>query len=351
MASPFLHLGEFMNKKIVGAIIALVVVICGYFYASPYLVLNSIKKAAQEGDSEKVSAYIDYPSVRQSFKDQMNAYVMKDVVSEKTDGWEALGAMVATTMVDKVVDSLVSPQGLTLMMQGKDFKDAVQNHNHSGAEQSENKPKLEYSTRYLSMNMFEATIKNPNNEKTLKVIMERDGLSWKVKKFVLPLDDKDAQTVEAEPVETTEEVEEPIAETGVSEPMVSFNHSGVQVGKVMEFCYRDPCSVAKVEDFQILSRTSNDVDMELTLLGGSKGWEQDETEWSDSTHKVQITCSIDKPTVRIEGQVTVIPLNNDLGVPGVLMTDAEMYAHACHGNFNGTLEEMTTNYGYNVHTE
>ena len=48
-----------MNKKLIGALIAIVVVICGYLYASPYLALNNIKKAAQAGDSDTVSKYID----------------------------------------------------------------------------------------------------------------------------------------------------------------------------------------------------------------------------------------------------------------------------------------------------
>lgn len=115
-----------MNKKIVGALVAIfVLIIGGYYYASPYLVLNSIKGAAQAGDSEKVSAYIDYPSVRQSFKDQMNAYMVKGMASKETDGWEALGAMIATTMVDKIVDAAVTPEGMTLMLQGKDFGDSL----------------------------------------------------------------------------------------------------------------------------------------------------------------------------------------------------------------------------------
>jgi hypothetical protein len=91
----------------------------------PYLVLNSIKNAAQAGDSEKVSAYMDYPSVRQSFKDQMNAYMVKEMASKETNGWEALGTMIATTMVDKMVDAVVTPEGMTLMLQGKDFKDSL----------------------------------------------------------------------------------------------------------------------------------------------------------------------------------------------------------------------------------
>ena len=71
-----------MNKKLIGALIAIVVVICGYLYASPYLALNNIKKAAQAGDSDTVSKYIDYSSVRQSFKDQMNAKMAKEVMKQ-----------------------------------------------------------------------------------------------------------------------------------------------------------------------------------------------------------------------------------------------------------------------------
>ncbi len=112
-----------MNKKIIGAIIALVVVICGYLYASPYIAINNIKNAAQVGDSEKVSKYIDYPSVRQSFKDQMNAMMMKEMATHKDDGFAALGAMLASTMVDKMIDGFVTPEGMTMMMQGKDLKE------------------------------------------------------------------------------------------------------------------------------------------------------------------------------------------------------------------------------------
>lgn len=72
-----------MNKKILGSVVALVIAIVGYLYASPYLVLNSIKTAAQNGESEKVSQYIDYPSVRQSFKDQINAMMMKEMANQK----------------------------------------------------------------------------------------------------------------------------------------------------------------------------------------------------------------------------------------------------------------------------
>lgn len=177
-----------MNKKIIGVIIALVVVICGYLYATPYLAINSIKNAAQAGDSEKISKYIDYPSVRQSLKDQMNAMMMKEIANQKDDGFAALGAMLASTMVDKIVDGFVTPEGMTMMMQGKDLKESVQASEDNPAAESKEEDQPEYKTRYTSFSDFEVMIQDPKNSKAVTVKMVRDGLSWKVNKIVVPME-------------------------------------------------------------------------------------------------------------------------------------------------------------------
>ena len=137
-----------MNKKLIGALIAIVVVICGYLYASPYLAINNIKKAAEAGDTEKLSTYIDYPSVRESFKSQVKASVMKDMANSNSDGWEALGEMLAVAMVDKVVDAMVTPEGVTLMLQGKDIRDAIKQDLATEDVKQEQNVKFESSTRY-----------------------------------------------------------------------------------------------------------------------------------------------------------------------------------------------------------
>lgn len=176
-----------MNKKVLGALIAVVVVICGYLYASPYLALNSIKKAAQAGDSERVSKYIDYPSVRQSFKSQMNAYMVKEIGSKDTNGFEALGTMMASAMVDKMVDAIVTPEGMTLMLQGKNVKESQQSNAPIESEAKQEKQKPEYSSGYTSMNDFEVLIKDQDKAKEVKVHMVRDGLSWKINKIAVPM--------------------------------------------------------------------------------------------------------------------------------------------------------------------
>ena len=177
-----------MNKKLIGALIAIVVVICGYLYATPYLALNNIKKAAQAGDSDTVSKYIDYPSVRQSFKDQMNAMMAKELMNQDTDGFAALGAMLASTMVDKMVDGFVTPEGMTLMLKGKNLKDAEQDSRDTQTAETQEESKPEYEAGYTSMNDFEVIIKDQGQSKEVKVLMVRDGLSWKIHKIAVPMD-------------------------------------------------------------------------------------------------------------------------------------------------------------------
>lgn len=177
-----------MNKKLLGALIAIVVVICGYLYASPYLALNNIKKAAQAGDSDTVSKYIDYPSVRQSFKDQMNAKIMKEMANQKDDGFAALGAMLASTMVDKMIDGFVTPEGMTMMLKGKNLKDVERDSQDTQTAETQEQTKPEYEAGYTSMNDFEVVIKDQEQPKEVKVLMVRDGLSWKIHKIAVPME-------------------------------------------------------------------------------------------------------------------------------------------------------------------
>ena len=180
-------------KKFVYLAIGLIVIIAIYLYASPYLALNNIKKAAQAGDADTLSEYIDFPSVKQGLKDQINAQIMKEVTQEDTDGFEALGAMLATAMIDKAVDGIVTPDGVAMMVQGQkpDLNgDAVEQTDVEQADES----KLDYKTNYITYKSFKVSLSNPDYEDNLDIIMRRDGLSWKVNRINLPLDFSDSSS-------------------------------------------------------------------------------------------------------------------------------------------------------------
>lgn len=174
-------------KKFVYLAVGLIIILAIYLYASPYLALNNIKKAAQAGDADTLSEYIDFPSVKQGLKDQLNTQIMKEVTKEDADGFEALGAMLATAMIDKVVDGIVTPDGVAMMVQGQKPDLDNESVEQTTEDKTDNK-KLDYKTNYITYKSFKVSLSNPDYEDNLDIIMRRDGLSWKVNRINLPLD-------------------------------------------------------------------------------------------------------------------------------------------------------------------
>ncbi|WP_413501619.1 DUF2939 domain-containing protein [Psychrobacter maritimus] len=182
-------------KKFLPWLVGLFVIFAIYLYASPYLVLNNIKNAAQQGDADKLSGYIDFPSVKQSMKDQVKAAMVEEIAaSDEQDGFEALGTMLAAAMIDPLIDGLVTPDGVALMLQGQKLDFDLNN------DKPEDKPKaknedIDYKAGYLSFNGFKVQIIDANDpDESLDVIMHRDWLSWKVTRINFSLDSKDKKS-------------------------------------------------------------------------------------------------------------------------------------------------------------
>ena len=182
-------------KKFLPWLVGLLVIFAIYLYASPYLVLNSIKNAAQQGDADKLSGYIDFPSVKQSMKDQVKAAMVEELAaSDEQDGFEALGTMLAAAMIDPLIDGLVTPDGVALMLQGQKLDFDLNN------DKPEDKPKaknedIDYKAGYLSFNRFKVQIIDADDpNESLDVIMHRDWLSWKVTRINFSLDSKDKKS-------------------------------------------------------------------------------------------------------------------------------------------------------------
>lgn len=53
-----------------------------YVAAAPYITVYQMKSAAEDHDGEALSVHIEFPSVRQSLKDQMNAMFSKRMAED-----------------------------------------------------------------------------------------------------------------------------------------------------------------------------------------------------------------------------------------------------------------------------
>lgn len=190
-------------KKFLPWFVGLLVVFIVYLYASPYLVLNNIKNAAQQGDADKLSVYVDFPSVKQSIKDQVKAtMVEKMAASDEQEGFEALGTLLAAAMIDPIIDGVVTPDGVALMLQGQKLDFDLSNDSSEDQAKAKNED-IEYKAGYLSFNRFKVQIINADNaDESIDVILHRNWLSWKVTRISFSLDSKDttSERVMEEPV-------------------------------------------------------------------------------------------------------------------------------------------------------
>ncbi|WP_201565307.1 DUF2939 domain-containing protein [Psychrobacter sp. CMS30] len=182
-------------KKFLPWLVGLFVIFAIYLYASPYLVLNNIKNAAQQGDADKLSGYIDFPSVKQSMKDQVKAAMVEELAaSDEQDGFEALGTMLAAAMIDPLIDGLVTPDGVALMLQGQKLDFDLNNDTPEDKPKAKNED-IDYKAGYLSFNRFKVQIIDADDpNESLDVIMHRDWLSWKVTRINFSLDSKDKKS-------------------------------------------------------------------------------------------------------------------------------------------------------------
>jgi hypothetical protein len=182
-------------KKFLPWLVGLVVIFLIYLYASPYIALYNIKNAAEQKDADKLSGYIDFPSVKQSIKDQVKAAMVEELAaSDEQDGFEALGTMLAAAMIDPLIDGLVTPDGVALMLQGQKLDFELNNDTPEDVPEAKN-DNIDYKAGYLSFNRFKVEIIDANDaDESLDVIMHRDGLSWKVTRISFSLDSKDKKS-------------------------------------------------------------------------------------------------------------------------------------------------------------
>ncbi len=200
-------------KKFIGLLLVIILVVGGYFYGSPYLAINNMHTALEEQDFEKFNGYIDYAKVRQGLKEQINTAIMQQISQNSNNqfeqGAEVLGTMFASTMTDKLIDGMVTPE-----MTAKAIEQGKLNINNLNSIQSSFGKKslpqtkqplstepttenntdktadFDYNTRYLSVNRFAVEVFHKQHaDKKVTIIMKRDGLDWQVIRVKIPLDD------------------------------------------------------------------------------------------------------------------------------------------------------------------
>lgn len=163
-----------MNVKRIIAI--LLVLGAGYLLATPYLVVNEMRTAARERDAVALAAHIDFESVRQSFKDQLNTAVRP---RSNDNVLATMGAMVAGAVAERLIDFMVTPEGLRQLMSG------VAPAADSAAGKPAREPFEKVSRRYEALDRFVASV-DTDEGKRIDFVLRRRGLQWQLAEIRLP---------------------------------------------------------------------------------------------------------------------------------------------------------------------
>ena len=153
--------------------ISLVVIIAGAFFASPYIVVRKAGRIAAKGDATALARYVDFPAVQASVESALTAMVLEEM--EAADYTPSpLEITLMGALVRPVVETLVSPAGLSAMLKGQppQFDDTP-------AVVIEGQAMLKM--RYQGLNRFAVTLSDKADApQSISMVFGRKGLSWQM---------------------------------------------------------------------------------------------------------------------------------------------------------------------------
>jgi len=91
----------------------------GFAYASPYIALNNLKRAADARDAQTVNQYVDFPALRESLKQQVTGLLTRRLDSHGNGNpLAAIGAMIGVALIGPLVDAYATPDGVAALLNG-----------------------------------------------------------------------------------------------------------------------------------------------------------------------------------------------------------------------------------------
>ncbi|OPY90531.1 MAG: hypothetical protein A4E72_00599 [Syntrophus sp. PtaU1.Bin208] len=173
-------------KKIAGFVLLVVIAVGLYAAAGPYITLYSIKNGVEKSDPEKISRNVDFPVLRANLKEQLNSRIVSGKALTSEDNPVARAAKrLVSKMADGMVDALVTPAGLTKLVEGERRKQDPNPDTASRSGEEKSRFLQNTSCRYESLSEFSVRTKDDKNRE-IRFILTRKGLSWKLSNIILP---------------------------------------------------------------------------------------------------------------------------------------------------------------------
>lgn len=188
-------------------VVAAILALAAYWYWSPWLAIHQMRSAARAGDADAFSERVDYPRLRESLKVQLAAAADARLGQSSESGSDiaragaAFGSLLATALVDRMVDALVRPESVMRVMQEGKLMPARSGRSRDRGDpapdnqgQSDGTPpgeKLDpiWSTEHQGVNTFVLYARRAGlaEDRRTALVFERRGFaSWQLTEIRLP---------------------------------------------------------------------------------------------------------------------------------------------------------------------
>lgn len=175
-----------MNRKkiIVGlAVVALVLFVAAWSIA-PVLAAQSLVRAARAGDERRIESLVDFPSLRTSLKEELNAELIERMRRDPRvveSGLGGLGMMLAPMLLSGAVETLITPEVVANMVVTAEAPDPARPSDPDPTDKRD-ADDIHQSWGYRSLNEFAVTLTDRDRpDDRLALIMVRYGLfDWKL---------------------------------------------------------------------------------------------------------------------------------------------------------------------------
>ncbi|UQV43836.1 DUF2939 domain-containing protein [Janthinobacterium lividum] len=167
-------------KKITIAAAVAVIAVAVTAYASPYYALHQIKAALAERNAEALAAHVDFPALRTSVKTQLEASMARSIEATAGSGnpLAALGESIASAMLGKMVDTMVSPAGVVALVNKSAVSPQADANTDAPADGAQKK--ANYSAGYAGVNTFIVRAKDGNAQEGALVLLRHGVWGWKL---------------------------------------------------------------------------------------------------------------------------------------------------------------------------
>ncbi|HEY0103385.1 MAG TPA: DUF2939 domain-containing protein [Brevundimonas sp.] len=175
-----------MNRKkiVVGVAVAALVVFVAAWAVAPVLAAQSLVRAAKAGDERRIESLVDFPSLRTSLKEELNAELIDRMRRDPRvveSGLGGLGMMLAPMLLSGAVETLVTPEVVANMVVTAEAPDPSRPSDPDPADKQDTDD-IHQSWGYRSLNQFAVTLTDRDRpDDRLALIMVRYGLfDWKL---------------------------------------------------------------------------------------------------------------------------------------------------------------------------